>query len=602
MKLQKILVMVLILTMLVGMTESYSVGGSHTVQKKDFIKKNPTEDEIIVKACGKKQIHKKKQNTEWNVKAIRARKNQMKKGVAGKIKVAVLDSGVDDLNDIRLADAINLIPGEEDVMPLFWDVSGHGTSVAGIIAAQDDGEGITGIAPDAEIYAAKILDGSNEAPVSRVIQGIYWAIDKKVDIINMSFSTPIDSPALHKAIRDAYDAGILLIGAAGNAGKVEYPAAYDEVIAVGALEPDGTVSEDSAFGKELELVAPGEQICSTGVFGGTMISGGTSMAAPHVAGAAARLWEKDTEVSAEFIRQLLNASANACGNKYQYGNGLIDLSYAEEIYDEFKKNYTEGKTLRVNEREIEENTNEIPVFDDVDYVEGRWTGTDHEALIRGSRLTATDIAILKTGVIYPDRQNSVFYGWIANPEWHGNEAVNYISAYLFATNMATALGQGKSAGSAAVPKGFETIAKRMVADVNTLPWPELLATPSGRNKRLFVWGMAIHTASDAYAHSTYRKVSGGWQLLDHKGATGSKNGYADNKSAIPERYETANMMALLSLNRCIGNSNNVGSAADFNPSDGYKKAGTEWKMGKLKTHMMVHNQTIANALAQYSRD
>lgn len=168
----------------------------------------------------------------------------------GKIKVAVLDSGVDDFNDLELSGSINLIPGEEEVLPLFWDVTGHGSGVAGIIAAEKNDVGITGIAPEVELYAAKVLDEKNQAPVSRVIEGIYWAIENKVNIINMSFGMEQNSEALHKAIRDAYDAGILLVAAAGNDNHVEYPAAYDEVIAVGSVDTSGNVSEKSAVGEE----------------------------------------------------------------------------------------------------------------------------------------------------------------------------------------------------------------------------------------------------------------------------------------------------------------------------------------------------------------
>ena len=110
-----------------------------------------------------------------------------KKSVKKKIKVAVLDSGVDDGNDLDLAYSATLVPGEEEMSPLFMDGSGHGNGVAGLIAAKDNKEGITGVNPNAEIYSIRVLDDDNRAPLSRIIEGIYMAIDQKVNIINMSF-------------------------------------------------------------------------------------------------------------------------------------------------------------------------------------------------------------------------------------------------------------------------------------------------------------------------------------------------------------------------------------------------------------------------------
>ena len=231
------------------------------------------------------------------------------------------------------------------------------------------------------MYSAKVFDSENRSTISRVVDAIYWAIDKNVNIINMSFGTTSNSQALHQAIRDAENNGILLIAAAGNDRQVEYPAAYDEVMAVGSVNTEGEVSKESAVGEQLEIVAPGEQICSTGAFGGTIIAEGTSMSAPHITGIAAKLWGKDRMVSANFIRQLLNASANQFTVSSKCGNGLVDYSYAEKIYKEFKDSYTEGEKLEKNESYIDDNKKEILSFQEVDYVEGRWSLDAHKAAI-----------------------------------------------------------------------------------------------------------------------------------------------------------------------------------------------------------------------------
>ena len=102
-------------------------------------------------------------------------------------------------------------------------VSGHGTGIASIIAGNGEG-GVYGVNPNAELYSVKVLDEHNQAPLSRIIQGIYWCIDHHMNIINMSFGTNVYSAALEQAVKDADNAGILMIGAAGNnSGAVEYP-------------------------------------------------------------------------------------------------------------------------------------------------------------------------------------------------------------------------------------------------------------------------------------------------------------------------------------------------------------------------------------------
>ncbi len=146
----------------------------------------------------------------------------------------------------------NFIPGEDEISVIYEDISGHGTSVAGIIAAKDNDEGITGINPYVQLYSARILDENKQAPASRVVAAIDWAIEQDVDIINISFGTTVDSEEIHAAIRRAYDAGILIVAAAGNNGVVEYPAAYDEVVAVGAVDAKGERTEGNV--KEADVV------------------------------------------------------------------------------------------------------------------------------------------------------------------------------------------------------------------------------------------------------------------------------------------------------------------------------------------------------------
>lgn len=107
---------------------------------------------------------------------------------------------------------------------------------------------ITAINPNVELYSARVLDEDKSAPVSRVVEAIYWAIEKKVNIISLSFGMTVPSAALETAVKEAYDKGILIVAAAGNHGVVEYPAAMEEVMAVGGTDTDGTVCDYSAEG------------------------------------------------------------------------------------------------------------------------------------------------------------------------------------------------------------------------------------------------------------------------------------------------------------------------------------------------------------------
>ena len=321
------------------------------------------EPDVVVKGLSmdrkkkvkKIQSRKADKTREWNLQAIHTKRGKEKKSNKNKVKVALLDSGVDLFNDIEVKESINLLPGEEEVLPLFWDTSGHGTSIAGVLAAQDNKEGITGIDPYIELYSARVLDNNKTAPISRIVEAVYWAMEKDVDIISISFGTTQYSEALEIAIKEAYNKGILVIAAAGNHGDVEYPAAMEEVVAVGGTDTSGKVCDYSAKGEEVELVAPAEQICATGSFDGTVICSGTSMAVPHVVGVAAKLWEKDRNVSADFIRQLMNVSANSYGDTKEYGNGLVDYEQAVQVYDEFAKDYEPGNTVEKNREMVGEN-------------------------------------------------------------------------------------------------------------------------------------------------------------------------------------------------------------------------------------------------------
>lgn len=159
-------------------------------------------------------------NDKWNIKAISADVDNSDE--IDTVKVAVIDSGVDYGEDIKIAQSVSLIDDETKG----FDVTGHGTAVEGIIGASDNGIGTTGVAPGEEIYSIKVLDDDNRVPVSRIIEALYWCIENKINIVNLSMGMPYDSTSLRSTINACTKEGILIVASAGNAGNggsVLYP-------------------------------------------------------------------------------------------------------------------------------------------------------------------------------------------------------------------------------------------------------------------------------------------------------------------------------------------------------------------------------------------
>lgn len=228
---------------------------------------------------------------QWNMDAMHI----VRGSDEAPVKIALLDSGVSFDPDIELAEQITVNPENQMENPLFDDTTGHGTAMAGVIAAKDNGEGITGVNPNVQLYSVKILNCDNQTTLSQVVASIYYAMNQNCDIINMSFGTRVDSEILHQAVIDAYNQGILLIAAAGNkAGNpVEYPAAYDEVMAVGGTDAMGHKMTDTCDGEEIDILAPGSQVITTGLYGGYLVAEGTSIAAAQVSGAVDSAYKVD---------------------------------------------------------------------------------------------------------------------------------------------------------------------------------------------------------------------------------------------------------------------------------------------------------------------
>ncbi|MEW6610265.1 MAG: S8 family peptidase [Patescibacteria group bacterium] len=236
------------------------------------------------------------------------------------------------------------------------DDNAHGTHVAGTIAQTTNNNlGVAGVAFKAILMPVKVLGASGSGTLADVADGIRWAADHGAKVINLSLGTTASSNTVKNAVAYAYGKGVTLVAAAGNDGKKRntYPAAYDQyVIAVGAVRYDTQRARYSNYGSFVDLVAPGGDLnvdqnkdgYGDGVLQQTFAQGnptqfgyyfyqGTSMAAPHVAGAAALLVSKGMIDPAQ-VRSRLESTAKDLGSRGKdmyYGWGLIDVAKALQV-------------------------------------------------------------------------------------------------------------------------------------------------------------------------------------------------------------------------------------------------------------------------------
>ena len=287
------------------------------------------EEDVEVELAGLEDA----QETSWGIVDIGANESLAKNYVGDDIKVAILDTGIANHPDLEVSGGVSYIADEEN----YEDYHGHGTAIAGIIAGQNNDFGIVGVAPKAKIFAVKVLDKKGHGSYSGIIQGIEWAIQHDMNIISISAGGYVDSQALHDQIKRANDQGILVIAAAGNRGMGEetelYPARYPEAISVGAVDEEHQRADFSSVGSGLDLVAPGVDIVSTSLDDGYEKRSGTSIAVPHVAGAAAVIWSKNKNLKHDEVREILQDTATSLGEEQFYGEGLVNLVKALKLDD-----------------------------------------------------------------------------------------------------------------------------------------------------------------------------------------------------------------------------------------------------------------------------
>ena len=271
------------------------------------------------------------QNT-WGVAHIKSGSVHVagNKGVG--VKVAVIDTGIDythpDLDDYY-AGGYDFVNNDDDPM----DDNGHGTHVSGTVAAEDNNNGVVGVAPKATLYALKVLDDEARGSWSDVVAAVQWAVDHGVQVTNNSYGSSRKPWATVKtAFDNANAAGILQVAAAGNTGnKCIYPARWDSLIATAATDSNDDRASFSSICTEVELAAPGVSVKSTMPGGGYGTKNGTSMASPHVAGTAALVLWANPGWNNYQVRTQLQVTAEdlgTSGRDDKFGYGLVQANGA----------------------------------------------------------------------------------------------------------------------------------------------------------------------------------------------------------------------------------------------------------------------------------
>jgi len=274
------------------------------------------------------------------------------------VDIAILDTGIDlDHPDLNVYRNVSFVPG----VASGDDDNGHGSHVAGIAAAKDNGIGVIGAAPGARLWSVKVCDGAGECKISNMIKGVEYITQHadEIDVVNISVETPF-SPALNRAVSASIKAGVTYVVAAGNYGKdasSTSPASNPDAITVSAIadsdgkcggigpkigggnSTDDSFASFSNFGSSVTIAAPGVSILSTYLNGKYAVDSGTSMAAPYVTGYAALYKSQHPSLTpAEVMLAVLNEGSKAdsvCdGVAHGYFTGDIDTVPEPLLYNQ----------------------------------------------------------------------------------------------------------------------------------------------------------------------------------------------------------------------------------------------------------------------------
>ena len=248
------------------------------------------------------------------------------------VRVAVIDSGINSHVDLvnNICDGYCYLTNTQIVT----DNIGHGTFVSGLIGAEANGFGINGVAPEVSVVPLKCFDTDVTTRVSTICTALYDAVDEyDCEIINMSLGLTQYSSALEEAVDYALEKGVTVVCAVGNKGTdtLYYPAAFDGVIGVGAVDENGDIASFSQHNESVFVTAPGKGVLSTSNTGGYTTKNGTSFSTPLVSGLVAVMLNVDSELSNDEIMQILSETASDSGDEgydNYYGYGVVDAEKA----------------------------------------------------------------------------------------------------------------------------------------------------------------------------------------------------------------------------------------------------------------------------------
>jgi subtilisin family serine protease len=331
----------------------------YTARMPPAVARRVAADPRVARVSPDRVLRAASQGTPTGVRRVRAPESSDRAGAgAGTVDsdIAVLDTGVDVKHpDLDVAGGVDCVPGTSS----YDDLRGHGTHIAGIAAARDDGRGLVGVAPGARIWAVRVLDAAGDGSLATLTCGIDWvtAHASTIKVANMSLvgrdtEGGCTDGGLHEAICKSVAAGVVYTVAAGNDGvdAADYaPAAYPEVITVGALAdydgrpgglarqpadcpggPDDHFANFSDYGTPIALIAPGVCIRSTWKNGGYATLSGTSQAAAHVAGAVALYRAGHPSATPAQVRHALVSAASqdwvTSSSPDHRAYGLLDVS------------------------------------------------------------------------------------------------------------------------------------------------------------------------------------------------------------------------------------------------------------------------------------
>lgn len=265
---------------------------------------------------------------EWGLFQVQAANSSTKSAwdkttAKPEIKIAVLDTGIEKTHP----DLENNIVGEKNFSssPDVNDHDGHGTQVAGVIAAiGNNASGIAGIAYKASLLNVKVLNDDGFGTYANIADGILWAANSGAKVINLGLGGSSDSDLLKDAVNYAADKGAVVIAAAGNYGANSpvYPAEYDTVLSVAAADDSDSRLPSSNYGPSIKVAAPGNKIYSTDRNNSYTYGSGTSFAAAFASGVAALVWSTDICATSSCVMDRIEQSTDKVaetGKNWKYG-------------------------------------------------------------------------------------------------------------------------------------------------------------------------------------------------------------------------------------------------------------------------------------------